>query len=102
MKRILLALGVIYLALCGTAILAEEIPVREKILFNADWTFKKGDPADAKGVCSYDKLKSWLLPQGNPFRQSPHRPAARCIAGAVGESGDLPGIGQEVPLRRRR
>ena len=43
---------------------------RERILFDADWRFQKGDPAGIGDQLSYSKIKDWLLPCGNEFLAS--------------------------------
>jgi beta-galactosidase len=40
---------------------------RERVSFNADWRFQKGDPADAEGRLAYDKIKPWVNATGNEF-----------------------------------
>jgi len=37
---------------------------RERISFNADWRFIKGDPVGSEGKLSYETLKPWLLATG--------------------------------------
>jgi beta-galactosidase len=39
---------------------------RERLLFNNDWLFTKAD-APGSANLSYDNLKPWILPTGNPF-----------------------------------
>ena len=60
-------------------------PARERIRFNAGWRFTKGDPANATGKLSYDKLKPWLLPSANGF--STNAPALR-PNGNIGDDVD--------------
>lgn len=40
---------------------------RERTLFNTGWRFTKGDPTNATGKLTYNKLKPWLLPSANAF-----------------------------------
>jgi beta-galactosidase len=40
---------------------------RTKELFNADWRFVKGDPADDHTPLDYAAARPWLLPLQNPF-----------------------------------
>jgi len=54
---------------------ASEDSPRTRALFNEGWRFQKGDSPDAKGALSYDKLKPWLLPNGNEFRKQAVAPA---------------------------
>ncbi|MGN6552565.1 MAG: beta-galactosidase GalB [Verrucomicrobiota bacterium] len=42
-------------------------PVRERISFNADWRFVKGDPANAGAELSYANVKSRMLATGAEF-----------------------------------
>ena len=44
---------------------------RERISFNADWMFTKGDPQDAEGKLSYDKIKDWVTQTGQSFVKDP-------------------------------
>jgi len=37
---------------------------RERLSFNCDWRFTKGDPAGSEGKLSYETLKQWLLTTG--------------------------------------
>ena len=38
---------------------------RERLSFNADWRFQKGDPSGAEGRLSYAKIKDWVMATGN-------------------------------------
>ncbi|MES2461003.1 MAG: beta-galactosidase GalB [Armatimonadota bacterium] len=40
---------------------------RQRLSFNADWRFRKGDPADAGEQLGYARLRDWFLPTGNAF-----------------------------------
>jgi beta-galactosidase len=65
--RFLLSLGLISL---GTSLLpthAADLAPRERILFDDNWRFQKGDPADLGDALSYDKIKPWLVPAANAF-----------------------------------
>jgi beta-galactosidase len=51
---------------------------RERLSFNADWRFIKGDPAQSEGKLSYETLKPWLLATGPELSLNatpPSRPA---------------------------
>jgi len=48
---------------------ASTAPARDRILFNDDWRFIKGDPDDAGTNLNYANLREWLLPCGNAFRE---------------------------------
>jgi beta-galactosidase len=71
------------LALAGRAAVSNsnEMAPRERVSFNTDWHFIKGDPSDAAAPLDYNALKLWLLasaselatngqatarPEGNP------------------------------------
>lgn len=52
-------------------------PVRERISFDSDWRFIKGDPADAGNQLSYTNIKAWVAPTGAEFKHNsppPERP----------------------------
>ncbi|HWX18635.1 MAG TPA: beta-galactosidase GalB [Candidatus Binatia bacterium] len=40
---------------------------RERLSFNSDWRFIKGDPAGSEGKLDYQTLKPWLLASGPEF-----------------------------------
>src|SRR5262249_8161380 len=44
---------------------------RERLLFNTDWRFQKGDPAGAEGRLEYQKIKDWITATGNEFVLNP-------------------------------
>src|SRR5262249_21964089 len=48
---------------------------RERISFNTDWRFQKGDPAGFEGQLSYDKIKGWVTATGSDLGRSPAKPA---------------------------
>ncbi len=68
------------------AVAADHSP-RERILFNQDWTFTKGDPEGAAESLNYEKLKPWLLPTAKAFVTTP--PAASPPGPGPGESLDF-------------
>lgn len=43
---------------------------RERLEFNADWFFAKGDPAGVGSSLDYSNLRPWLLPAANEFKQT--------------------------------
>lgn len=65
------------LAAIGLASAAES--PRDRISFNADWRFFKGDAPDIGESLSYERVKAWVLPTGDDllnFQAAPHvRPA---------------------------
>ena len=47
---------------------SESTELRERIAFNQDWWFYKGDPAGTpSGSLGYKTLRPWLLPWANDF-----------------------------------
>ena len=65
---------------------AEPASPRERISFNSDWRFIKGDPAGAEGKLDYQTLKPWLLAGRQDF--SPGAPASPAPGGNPG--ADVP------------
>src|SRR5918912_532679 len=47
---------------------------RERISFDADWRFQRGDPAGAEGRLAYDKIKPWVTATGNEFAAGAAKP----------------------------
>jgi beta-galactosidase len=70
---------------------AAEAGPRQRISFNDDWRFQKGDPASVKEDLSYDKLKPWMLPTSNAFRATDK--FERPEGDAPGEKLDVVGKG---------
>jgi beta-galactosidase len=59
----------VFFALAATA----SAQVRERLLFDSNWRFTRGDSADIGDQLSYAKIKDWVLPAGNPFStNAPH------------------------------
>ncbi len=58
-------------------------PVRERISFNLDWRFIKGDPAGSEGKVSYETLKPWLLAGASEFSPKP-------VSAPEGQPGEVP------------
>src|SRR5262245_4187416 len=74
-------IGFCVLLLAALAQAAEPALARERLSFNADWRFQKGDPAGAVGQLEYQKIKDWITATGNEFvlnpgATKPNRPAA--------------------------
>ena len=69
---------------------AEGAVLRERVSFNSDWRFRKGDPPGAEGVLSYARIKEWVLATGNEFTRDPTKRRER-------PSGNL---GEEVAYTR--
>ena len=59
--------------------------VRERISFNENWIFKKGDPAGSDGVLSYTNIKDWVRPTGNEFVLTSNAVKSQRPPGNVGE-----------------
>jgi beta-galactosidase len=54
-----------FLLISSLAAIAEpEPPVRERLSFNADWRFVKGDPDGASNTLSYANIKAWVNATG--------------------------------------
>ncbi len=88
LSRLLSRVVVLILATTGVIpTLAADAPPRERILFNDNWAFLKGDPEGAADTLTYEKLKPWLLPTANPFVTTP--PAVRPQGEAPGEAVDF-------------
>jgi beta-galactosidase len=74
---------VVCLTLSSLGLYAAEAP-RQRVSFNADWLFMKGDPAGSNVKLDYPTLKPWLLTTGPEFSlNSP--PAARPEGNPGGE-----------------
>src|SRR4051812_29906974 len=58
---------VLILALISLVSVAADVPVRERLSFNADWRFTKDDPADAADKLKYTAIKDWVTASGNEF-----------------------------------
>src|SRR4051812_4551139 len=70
MKEITLIRPIILLMIAAmtASVFAEDSPRRAS--FNADWRFKKDDPAGAEGKLAYAKIKEWILPTGNALTKT--------------------------------
>lgn len=44
---------------------ANVTPVRERVSFNADWRFIRGDQPDVGESLTYERIKDWVLPTGD-------------------------------------
>lgn len=67
--------------------LAADVSPRERLLFNDNWTFRKGDSESTGDTLSYEKLRPWLLPTANAFVTTP--PAVLPPGPAPGEALDF-------------
>jgi beta-galactosidase len=62
-------------------------PERERILFNDDWRFQKGDPADVAGQFDYAKIQDWVTLTGEAeFVSDPAKRRTRPGGNAPGEN----------------
>ena len=59
-------------------------PLRERISFNADWRFQKGDSPGSEGQLAYEKIKDWITASGNEFNLSPDAKKPERPAGNLG------------------
>jgi beta-galactosidase len=57
--------------LATSAAAGAESPPRERVSFNADWRFQKGDPAGAGDQLAYAKIKRWIVATGNDLLNAP-------------------------------
>jgi beta-galactosidase len=54
----------------STALVAAEpssVPVRDRLSFNSDWRFVKGDPTGTGDQLSYTNIKAWVMVSGAEF-----------------------------------
>src|SRR6516162_9002915 len=72
-----------------TTVLASP-PGRERLSFDSDWRFIKGDPEGISNELSYANIKAWVLPSGNAFVKDGTNSAR--------PDGDL---GADVPYTKR-
>jgi beta-galactosidase len=80
-----------HISLCTVLVLtaalvsrAAQTPVRERISFNADWRFAKGDPNGAAGKLSYINIRNWVLVTGSSFTKDPNFANKERPAGNLG------------------
>jgi len=55
----------LFAGLLHCSLAAETNPMSEKISFNADWSFQKGDPVGSTTPLSYEAVRDWLAPIGS-------------------------------------
>jgi beta-galactosidase len=58
--------------LCELHCFGAESPPRERLSFNSDWLFIKGDPTNSAANLDYTTLKPWLLTMGPEFSTNSH------------------------------
>ncbi|HTK37019.1 MAG TPA: beta-galactosidase GalB [Pyrinomonadaceae bacterium] len=64
----------------------------ERVLFNENWRFQKGDPSGKEGVLAYEKIKDWVRASGNEYVLTPN------AAKGVRPTGN---VGEDVPFTRQ-
>jgi beta-galactosidase len=65
-RLLLPAIITISLTVCASVVRAGS-PGRERLSFDSNWRFTKGDPADIGNKLSYTNIKAWVLPTGNAY-----------------------------------
>ncbi len=63
------AAAILVPVLLASSVRAQTSP-RQRLPFNSDWRFQKGDPADVENQLAYTKLRDWILPTANEFVQA--------------------------------
>jgi beta-galactosidase len=63
---------------------AAQVPVRERISFNADWRFTKDDPDGVADRLSYNNIRDWVLATGAPFTKDPNFANKKLPVGNLG------------------
>ena len=61
---------------------SETVSPRERISFDADWLFVKGDPTDAGNELSYTNIRVWVMANGAEF--TTNLPSATLPSGNIG------------------
>jgi beta-galactosidase len=62
------------IVLAGLAAWAQPVSPAERVSFNADWRFVKGDPSDAEGKLNYNAIKDWVEATGAEFTTNAPKP----------------------------
>jgi beta-galactosidase len=76
---------VVALLVCATPAVAA--PPRERLPFNEDWAFQRGDPPEAGDTLAYTAIRDWVVPTGAELVDNPAARAARPSTGAEPGSG---------------
>jgi len=63
---------------------ATQAPARERVSFNTDWRFTKGDPDGVADRLSYNNIRDWVLATGDPFAKDPNFADKKRPAGNLG------------------
>ena len=67
-----MAMGAGLVLTLASASWATQTPVRQRVSFNADWRFAKGDPNSAAGKLGYTNIRDWVLAIGTSFTKDPN------------------------------
>jgi beta-galactosidase len=81
--RCLLTIASLVLML-ASASCATQVPVRQRICFNADWHFTKDDPDGVAESLSYTNIRDWVLSTGAAFAKDPNFADKERPAGNLG------------------
>ena len=79
-----LSMGAALVLTLASASWAAQTPVRQRVSFNADWRFAKGDPNGAAGKLGYTSIRDWVLATGAAFAKDPNFAHRRRPAGNLG------------------
>ena len=78
--------GLVLLSLLvGTYIVNASATPRERVLFNENWRFQKGDPAGKEGVLTYEKIKDRVRASGNEYLLASSETKGSRPKGNIGE-----------------
>jgi beta-galactosidase len=78
-----MSMGAALVLTLASASWAAQTPVRQRVSFNADWRFAKGDPNGAADKLGYTNIRDWVLSSGVAFTKDPN------FAHRVRPSGNL-------------
>ncbi len=68
----------------ASALWPAQTPVRERISFDADWRFAKGDPNGAADKLRYTNIRAWVLVTGVTFTKDPNLAGSKRPGGNLG------------------
>ncbi len=80
----IMCLGAVLVLILASMSGAAQTPVRERIAFNEDWRFAKGDPEGTANKLSYGTIREWVLPTGASFVTDPNLAGGKRPAGNLG------------------
>src|SRR5437773_6692521 len=72
MRTLTLLTGLILLVLTIPSVSAQQ--TRQRLSFNADWRFQKGDAPGKEGQLAYERVKPWVIATGNEFIKGERKP----------------------------